>query len=409
MVLKIVFLLYKAGEKWYNYVGKSYGTNKTAPGLPRNRFLALKNRRGNEELMGITKKSFGVTKAGEKATLYTMENKNGMKVSVSDFGAVIVEIIVPDREGKFADVNLGYDDVSGYEGNAPGYGSFLGRVANRIAGAKFTVNGKTYEVEKNDGENCLHSGKKSYNKYMYEAETMEEAGNMTVEFSRLSPDMEQGFPGNLDLAVGYTLTDDNELVIEYFAVSDEDTVLNLTNHSYFNLKGEGSGTVLGHKVWIGADRITATDAGLIPTGGYVDVTGTPMDFRTMKTIGQDIEADYEPLKQGFGYDHNYVLNHTAMGGLFEDGDVEKVAELYEEESGRVMEVFTDLPGMQFYSANHIDGVEKGKGGKVYHARDAICFETQFFPNTLNIPEFPGGRLAAGKEFESVTIYKFSVR
>ncbi len=367
--------------------------------------------------MGITKKSFGVTKAGEKATLYTMTNKNGMKVSVSDFGAVIVDIIVPDREGKFADVNLGYDNVAGYEGNAPGYGSFLGRVANRIAGAKFTVNGKTYEVEKNDGENCLHSGKKSYNKYIYETEIVEEEGSVTVEFSRLSPHMEQGFPGNLDLTVGYTLTDDNELVIEYFAVSDEDTVLNLTNHAYFNLKGEGSGTVLDHKVWIHADKITATDAGLIPTGEFTDVTGTPMDFRTMKPIGQDIGADYEPLKRGFGYDHNYVLKHTEpevtegvdKDRLWETADVEKVAELYEETSGRVMEVFTDLPGMQFYSANHIDGVEKGKGGKVYHARDAICFETQFFPNTLNIPAFPGGRLEAGKEFESVTIYKFSVR
>lgn len=367
--------------------------------------------------MGVTKKSFGVTKDGEKATLYTMTNKNGMKVSVSDYGAVIVDIIVPDREGKFADINLGYDSVTGYEGNAPGYGSFLGRVANRIAGAKFTVNGKNYEVMKNDGENCLHSGKKSYNKYMYDVEIMEEDGSATVEFSRLSPDMEQGFPGNLDVTVGYTLTDDNELVIEYFAVSDADTVLNLTNHSYFNLRGEGSGTVLDHKVWINADKITTTDAGLIPTGEYTDVTGTPMDFRTMKTIGQDIGADYEPLKLGCGYDHNYVLKHTLPAGvepseLYAYGgtcEVEKVAELYEETSGRVMEVFTDLPGMQFYSANHIDGVEKGKGGKVYHARDAICFETQFFPNTLNIPGFPGGRLKAGEEFESATIYKFSVR
>lgn len=238
--------------------------------------------------MGITKKSFGVTKAGEQATLYTMENAAGMKVSVSDFGAVIVDIIVPDRNKNFVDVNLGYDNVSGYEGNAPGYGSFLGRVANRIAGAKFSVNGKTYEVAKNDGENCLHSGTKSYNKYMYEVKTSEMEGSMSVEFSRLSPHMEQGFPGNLDLSVTYTLTDNNELVIEYGAVSDEDTVLNLTNHAYFNLKGEGSGTVLGYKVWINADKITETDAGLIPTGGFLDVTGTPMDFRTMKTIGQDI-------------------------------------------------------------------------------------------------------------------------
>ena len=242
---------------------------------------------------------------------------------------------------------------------------------------------------------------------------------MSVEFSRLSPHMEQGFPGNLDLSVTYTLTDNNELVIEYGAVSDEDTVLNLTNHAYFNLKGEGSGTVLGHKVWINADKITETDAGLIPTGGFLDVTGTPMDFRTMKTIGQDIGADYEPLKLGFGYDHNYVLNRQDYARSVELEDVteptdeflclQRVAELYEEESGRVMEVFTDMPGMQFYYANHIDGVEKGKGGKIYHSRDAICFETQFFPNTVNIPSFPGGRLAAGEEFTSVTIYKFSVR
>lgn len=353
--------------------------------------------------MGVIKKNFGVTKAGEKATLYTMTNRNGMQVSVSDFGAVIVEIITPDRDGKLADVNLGYDNVSGYEKNAPGYGSFLGRVANRIAGAKYTINGKTYEAEQNDGENCLHSGSKSYNKYMYDTEIMEEAEGTSIEFSRLSPDMEQGFPGNMDLTVTYTLTDDNELVIEYFAVSDQDTVLNLTNHSYFNLRGEGSGTVLDHQVWINADRITATDSGLIPTGEYTDVTGTPMDFRTRKTIRQDIDADYQPLKEGKGYDHNYVLNHTQAG------EVEKAAELYDEVSGRCMEVFTDLPGMQFYSANHIDDKEKVKGGRVYHSRDAVCFETQFFPNTLNIESFPGGRLKAGEEFESATIYKFSAK
>lgn len=353
--------------------------------------------------MGITKKAFGTTKAGEEAVLYTMENKNGMKVSVTDFGANIVEIIVPDRDGNLADVNLGYDDVRGYEQNAPGYGSFLGRVANRIAGAKFQVGGRTYEVARNDGPNCLHSGPKSYNKYMYGAEVFEEEGSAAVELSRVSPDMEQGFPGKLDLAVSYMLTDDNELVIEYFAVSDQDTVLNLTNHSYFNLKGEGSGTVLGHKAWINADKITTTDENLIPTGEYMEVAGTPMDFRTMKEIGRDIGADFEPLKQGAGYDHNYVLNHT------EAGELDKVAELYEEVTGRCMEVYTDLPGMQFYSANHISGTETGKGGKTYHGRDGICFETQFFPNTLNTPSFPGGRLKAGEEFHSLTVYKFSVK
>ena len=352
--------------------------------------------------MGITTKSFGRTTSGEEATLYTMTNKNGMKVSVTNFGANIVEIVVPDRNGSMADVNLGYDSVEKYEINPPGYGSFMGRVANRIAGASFTIGGRRYELTKNDGENCLHGGLKSYNKYTYEAEIIEEDGCVSVEFSRLSPDMEQGFPGNLDLTVSYTLTDDNELVLEYFAVSDKDTIINLTNHSYFNLGGEGSGTVLNQKVWINADQITTTDSGLIPTGEFTDVEGTPMDFRVMKPIGQDIEADYEPLKQGFGYDHNYVLNHEIPGA------VEKVAELYDETSGRCMEVFTDLPGMQFYTANHI-GSETGKGGKTYHSRDAVCFETQFFPNTANIESFPGGRISAREEFESSTIYRFSVR
>ena len=187
--------------------------------------------------MGVSRKDFGTTKKKEKAVLYTMTNKNGMKVSVTDFGANIVEIIVPDKNGKFEDINLGYDDVSGYEKNAPGFGSFIGRVANRVADARFEVNGKVYELEKNDGENCLHGGSIGYNKLMYEAETFEEDGSVSVEFSRLSPDMEQGFPGNMDITVSYTLTDENELVIEYFAVSDKDTILNFTNHSYFNLKG----------------------------------------------------------------------------------------------------------------------------------------------------------------------------
>jgi aldose 1-epimerase len=350
--------------------------------------------------MSIKKHSFGKTKDGKEATLYTLINKNGMSVSFTDYGANIVNILVPDKNGKLDDVVLGYDNVRGYEINSPGYGSFIGRHANRIGGAVFVLNDKKYELEKNDGENNLHSGFKSYNKFLYEVETFEEEDADSIEFSRLSPDMEQGFPGNLDISVTYTLTDDNELVIEYLAVSDKDTVVNLTNHSYFNLAGHNSGSVLNQKVILEADKFTPTDAALIPTGELRDVTGTPMDFRTLKALGQDIEADYEPLKLAGGYDHNYVLSTNGS-------DVEKIGEMIDDKSGRKMEVFTNMPGIQLYTGNFISGTEAGKGGCVYQKRDGVCFETQYFPDSCNKSEFPSSILKAGNEYDFVTVFKFS--
>lgn len=352
--------------------------------------------------MGISKKAFGTTKDGKKATLYTLTNKKGMSVSFTDYGANIVSIVVPDKNGKMADVALGYDNVSGYEGNAPGYGSFIGRHGNRIANAEFTLNGVKYSLEKNDGKNNLHGGFKGYNKYFYDVETFDEDGELTIEFSRLSPDMEQGFPGNLDITVTYTLTNDNELAIEYFAVSDKDTLINFTNHSYFNLAGHASGDMLSQKVVINADSFTLTDAELIPTGEIAKVEGTPMDFRKPRVIGQDIDADYEPLKLAGGYDHNYVINNK-------DGEVIKIAELHDEKSGRLMEVFSDLPGMQLYSGNFIDGSEKGKEGKVYERRAGICFETQYFPNSCNIESFKPCVFKKHEEYSTTTIYRFSIR
>lgn len=351
--------------------------------------------------MSIKKRSFGFTKQGEEAFLYELTNKNGMTVSVTDYGANIVKIIVPDKNGKLDDVVLGYDTVAGYEKNGPGYGSFIGRHANRIGGASFELNGKTYKLEKNDGENNLHSGSTSYNKHMYEVELFEEDAD-SIELSRLSPHMEQGFPGNLDISVTYTLTDDNEIVIEYLAVSDKDTIVNLTNHSYFNLGGHGSGSILGHKVMIDADKFTPTTDDLIPTGELRDVQSTPMDFRTLKAIGQDIEADYVPLKQAGGYDHNYCLNNSGA-------EVEKVGELVHEATGRVMEIFTDMPGMQFYTGNFIAGDEEGKDHVVYQKRDGVCFETQYYPNSCNIKDFPSCLLKASAEYDFVTVYKFGIR
>lgn len=350
--------------------------------------------------MKITQKSFGKTARGEEATLYTLTNGNGMKVSFTNYGANIVSIIVPDSKGNFADVNLGYENLAGYEENPPGFGSFIGRHANRIGGASFELNGKVYELDKNDGKNNLHGGLVGYNKFMYETEVYEDDDIASIEFSRLSPHMEQGFPGNLDVSVTYSLTEANELVIEYLAVSDRDTIVNLTNHAYFNLGGHDSGSVLDHKVWIKANQFTPTTPDLIPTGELWDVAGTPMDFRTAKTIGQDINSDYEPIVLAGGYDHNFVLDISGT-------EVEKVAELVDDKSGRRMEVFTDLPGIQLYTSNMLSPVKYSKNNAVYEKRCGVCFETQFFPNSINIKNFPSCMLKAGKEFDSVTIYKFS--
>jgi aldose 1-epimerase len=323
-----------------------------------------------------------------------------MIATFTEYGANLVNLIVPDKDGNKADVVLGFDTLAEYEVNAPGFGSFIGRHANRIGGAKFELNGKVYELEKNDGDNNLHGGFVGYNKMMYEVETFEEEDSISIEFSRISPDMEQGFPGNLDITMTYTLTDDNELVLEYYAVSDKDTIVNLTNHSYFNLAGHNSGSVLDQKVMIKANQFTPTNDALIPTGEYADVTGTPMDFRTLKALGQDINADYKPLKQAGGYDHNYVLDISGT-------EIEKVAELVDEKSKRVMEVFTDLPGMQLYTANFLPEDGTYKAGAKYKKRDGVCFETQYFPNSCNIKEFKSCALKAGEEFDFVTVYKFS--
>lgn len=344
--------------------------------------------------MSIKTEKFGVTKEGKEVTLFTLENKNGMRADFIDYGANIVRLFVPDREGKLEDIVLGFDDVAGYEENGCFFGSFIGRHGNRIGNARFELNGVAYELEKNDGDNNLHGGTPGYNKVMYKAETTD----TSVSFSRISPDMEQGYPGNLDICVTYTLTEDNELKISYQAKSDKDTLCNVTNHSYFNLKGHDGGTITDHKVWIRANGFTETSEDLIPNGNIIDVAGTPMDFRTEKTIAQDIEADYEPLKIAGGYDHNYVLEK-------ESGKIEKIAELSEETTGRRMEVYTDLPGMQLYTGNFIVK-ENGKEGTEYTKRNGVCFETQFFPNSVNVPAFESCVLKAGDTFTSTTVYRF---
>ncbi len=338
-------------------------------------------------------REFGRTKSGEQAYLYELKNQKQMTVTVSDYGATIVSIFVPDRNGNPVDVVLGYEDVSGYENGTCFFGAAIGRVANRIGGARFTLNGKVYELEGNDNGNNLHSAYAFSNKRFWE---VKERSENSITFLWHSPDGDQGYPGEVDVEMSYTVTEDQELVIRYHGVPKGDTLLNMTNHSYFNLAGHGSGDVLSQEVMICADAFTKADARSIPTGKIVPVEGTPMDFRVAKAIGKDIEADYEALLFGKGYDHNWVINGSGM---------RQAASMYAKETGIGMEVYTDLPGMQFYTANFVEN-ERGKEGALYGRRSAACFETQYFPDAVNKDGFKKPIVKAGEEYHTETVYRF---
>ena len=343
----------------------------------------------------MTKIRFGHTKSGQDAFLYVFSNKNGMVMAVSDFGATLQSLWVPDKNGDLRDVVLGYDDPASYEGNSlPFFGATIGRNANRIRNGEFILNGKTYKITKNDRDHSLHSGRDFYSFRMWE---VQEETEHSITFSLYSPDGDQGFPGAVDIRVRYTLTEENEVKIEYRALPLADTVLNLTNHSYFNLNGHQSGNILDHSVWIDADTYLITNAEAIPTGEIVSVAHTPMDFRVKKQIGRDIGQGYEALLFGNGYDHNWCLNNK--------GAFAKVAELSSAKSGITMEVFTDLPGMQMYTGNFITK-ENGKANAVYEKRQGICFETQYYPDAVNHPHFPSPVFRKGEVYHTVTVYKF---
>ncbi len=346
--------------------------------------------------MSIEVKNYGVTSDGQQVKQYIMTNKQGMKAVLLNYGAVITELHVPDKNGKLLDVVWGYGSIAGYEVNVPGLGSAIGRNANRIGKAQITVNGRVYELQKNDGENNLHGGAPGYNRRMWKGLI---ADDNKVEFSIDSPDGDQGFPGNAKVTISYTLTEDNELRIGYEASADQDTIFNLTNHSYFNLEGQESDNVLEHEVWLDADAFTPTDDSLIPTGEIRSVEGTPMDFRSFHTLGERIGEDYEPLKQAGGYDHNYVLNNEGAYAL--------CCKLRSVKTGIVMEIYTDLPGMQLYSANFLDNEEGGKHGRVYGKRSAVCFESQYFPDAVHHENFRSSICIAGDKYRSMTGYKFT--
>jgi aldose 1-epimerase len=352
--------------------------------------------------MSITKKFFGNTEDGVSVDLYTLTNSNGVIVEITNYGGIIVSLQVPDRNGKHDDVTLGFDSFENYLKAHPFFGALVGRHANRIENSEFELNGVLYKLAKNDGKNHLHGGLKGFDKVVWNAEVRVQDGSECLKLTYRSKDGEESYPGNLDVTVIYTLTEDNGLKIDYYAVSDKDTVVNLTNHAYFNLAGHGSGNVRRHTVMINADKFTAINDECVPNGEIREVKGTPMDFTSLTEIGPGLESGDEQIASGGGYDHNWVLNVSGKAP-------EKAAEVYEAESGRVMEVYTTKPGVQLYTGNFLDGTLAGKGGAVYGKRAGLCLETQYFPNAMKHKHFPSPILKAGQEYKHTTIYKFSTR
>jgi aldose 1-epimerase len=352
----------------------------------------------------VDKQSFGTAPDGKAIEIYTLKNSKGMEARITNFGATLVSLRVPDRAGKFDDVVLGFDSLDGYVNLNTYYGGLIGRYGNRIAGGKFSLDGKTFTLPKNNGENTLHGGLKGFNKRVWEAKPVTTKAGEELELTYLSSDGEEGFPGNLSVKVVYKLAaDKNDLTIDYTATTDKDTVLNLTNHSYFNLAGAGSGDILGDVVTIHASKFTPVDASLIPTGELKDVAGTPFDFRKPTAVGARIDQNDPQLQYGKGYDLNWVIDRKAGST-----DLVPAAEVYEPKTGRVLEVLTTEPGVQFYSGNHMEDTQ-GKDGKTYHFRGALCLETQHYPDSPNHPAFPTTELKPGQTFHSTTVFKFSAR
>lgn len=349
----------------------------------------------------VTQRTFGTLPSGEEVQIYHLENKSGAFAEVLQFGAILVKLCVPDRDGRLTDVVLGYDDLAGYEVNGCFFGATIGRSGNRIAQSRFTLDGKEIVLTPNEGANNLHSGPDGFEKKMWTASEISEDKN-AVTFSRISSDGENGFPGEFNVSVTYEMTEENELRIVYGGVCDQTTIANMTNHSYFNLAGEGSGSAMDQYLTIHAEQYTPVGEGSIPLGENAAVEGTPMDFRKAHKIGDEIEADFEQLRITGGYDHNYVTDG------YNKASIREIAEAWSEKTGIQMNVLTDCPCVQFYAANFVDQ-EHGKNGHVYNKREAFCLETQVEPNAVNVENFHSPILEAGERYYSETIYRFSVK
>lgn len=348
----------------------------------------------------LKSENFKINSDGHDSHFYVLQNKHGLEATFSDYGQRLLSLMVPDRDGKFNDIVLGFENLQRYrEARERYFGAFVGRYANRISQGRFSIAGKEYTLATNNGTNHLHGGNVGFSDMLWKGRQL---ANNELEFTGTSPHMDQGYPGNLEVMVNYLLTDKNELVISYRATTDRTTIVNLTHHSFFNLAGEGSGSVEGHLLKIDADSYTPIDGTMIPTGELRSVEGTPFDFRTAKPIGRDLGADHHQLQIGKGYDHNFVLNREVRAG---DG-LTLAAWVLEPTSGRVMEVLTDEPGLQFYSGNFLDGGTIGKSGKPYGFRGAFCLETQHFPDSPNQEGFPSTLLKPGEMYQSTCIYRF---
>ncbi|MGO9229191.1 MAG: aldose epimerase family protein [Bryobacteraceae bacterium] len=350
----------------------------------------------------VKKQSFGKMVDGTPVDLYVLTNANGMEAGMITYGGALRSLTAPDRHGAYTDVVLGMDTVDGYRAQTAWFGALIGRYGNRIGGAKFPLEGKTYKLPANDGPNTLHGGSHGFGKQVWQAREVASAEGPAVEFSYVSKDGEEGFPGTVTAKVVYTLTNKNELRIDYTASTDKPTVVNLTNHAYFNLKGAGEGDILDHQVMLDASRFTPVDATLIPTGELRAVKGTPFDFTKSTAIGARIGSDDQQIKFGMGYDHNWVLDKNGAA-------LTKAAEVYEPKTGRVMQVWTTEPALQFYTGNFLDGKIAGKGGKVYAHRGGFCMETQHYPDSPNRPAFPSTELKPGATYHTTTVYSFSAR
>ncbi|MCR8667353.1 galactose mutarotase [Aestuariibaculum sp. M13] len=353
-------------------------------------------------LVTISKKPFGITSDSIAVEQYTLKNEKGMEVSIITFGGIITHWTAPDKNGKYEDVVLGYETLAPYETNPTFFGALIGRYGNRIAKGKFSLNGEEYTLATNDGPNHLHGGKKGFDKVVWTASETQTDSTASLVLTYLSKDMEEGYPGNLDTKVVYTLNNNNELEVAYEATTDKPTIVNLTQHSYFNLTGNESQTILGHELMIDADQLVPVDETLIPTGELTDVTGTPFDFRAAKPIGQDINAEDTQLKRGLGYDHCWVLNN-------QDEGMRLAASAYYKTSGRVLEVYTDEPGIQLYTGNFLDGTLPSKNGGTYGHRTGFCLETEHYPDSPNQPEFPSVTLNPDDTYQTTTIFKFNTK
>jgi aldose 1-epimerase len=348
---------------------------------------------------GVARAPYGKMPDGTPVEIFTLTNNNGVEVKAITYGGIITSLKVPDRSGRLGDVVLGFDNLEGYLTDHPFFGAIIGRFGNRIAKGQFTLDGQTYKLATNNGVNHLHGGNKGFDKVVWTGEPL--SGQLGVAFTRTSPDGEEGYPGNLKTRVTYVLTDKNELIVDYHATTDKATHVNLTQHSYFNLAGEGSGDILGHQLTINADRYTPVDDTLIPTGELAPVQGTPFDFRTPTAIGARINDPHPQIKKGPGYDHNWVLNRKGEG-------LQLAARVVEPKTGRTLEITTTEPGIQFYAGNFLDGKITGKGGHVYGHRTGFCLETQHFPDTPNQKNFPTTVLKPGQEYKTRTVFRFGV-